>query len=156
MDKIKIEHFKRDYPNRDFPSYLTLSANQMENIRNKLCGMIGVHQVVDNLELLNMVFGSASKMEFNALDEGFKLKNVFDSRNIRHEENVFIDWYRFDDIDQIGFDDLNEYLDDLWYPGAEDITIFDSKISWILFISHNGDIFFVDFSKKVKGPALEN
>lgn len=104
----------------------------MQQIRIDLCDKMGISKSSENLELLKSVYESASKTAFNALDDGFELKKVFQSIGVGQEECVYINWYRFDDIDQMRFDDLNKYFDDFWYPSSDDISIFDSKISWVL------------------------
>lgn len=158
MDEMKIKHFKRDYQNLDFPLFFPLGTEQMQQIRRNLCEKTGISKSSGNLELLKSVYSRASKIEFNALDEGFELKKVFQSIDLEQEEYVYINWYRFDNIDQMRFDDLNKYFDDVWYPSSDDISIFDSKFSWILFISHSGDVYLVRFSgpdEKIKWGSVK-
>lgn len=59
---------------------------------------------------------------------------------ISPREHVFINWNRYDDIDEIGFNDLDMYFSDIWYPGSDDIDIFDSSFRWIISISPEGYI----------------
>jgi hypothetical protein len=49
---------------------------------------------------------------------------------------VFINWYRFDDIDEMRLPDLAEHFADVWLPMAEDPDIFDSTFTWMLSIAH--------------------
>lgn len=36
------------------------------------------------------------------------------------------------------FKDLTEHFDYIWYPGPDDIEIFDDSLSWILSVDHGG------------------
>jgi len=59
---------------------------------------------------------------------------------ISAEKKVYVNWYRYDNVDEIQFVDLTKYFDDIWYPGLDDIDIFDATFSWILSISHDGAV----------------
>lgn len=54
--------------------------------------------------------------------------------------NVFINWYRFDDIDKMSLKDLDQYFYDIWFPATDDIDIFDDTFKWIVSIFHDGII----------------
>ena len=49
---------------------------------------------------------------------------------------VFINFYEFDAIDVISLKELSRALNDIWLPGAEDIDVFDSKLSWVVQVNH--------------------
>jgi hypothetical protein len=34
------------------------------------------------------------------------------------------------------------YFSDLWYPGADDIDLFDASVSWVVAIRHDGAVSF--------------
>jgi hypothetical protein len=34
------------------------------------------------------------------------------------------------------------YWDDLWYPGSDDLAVFDESLSWALFLWHEAEAFF--------------
>jgi hypothetical protein len=76
----------------------------------------------------------------NADSDSFDLRRVFEKLQIKPLDEVFINWYRFDQMDSISFDDLAKYFDDIWYPSADDIDIVDSSLEWILQIDHDGYI----------------
>ncbi|EKO31739.1 hypothetical protein LEP1GSC179_0008 [Leptospira santarosai str. MOR084] len=40
--------------------------------------------------------------------------------------------------------DLINNFDDIWYPSVDDIDIIDMSISWILSVSHFGEIKLID------------
>lgn len=40
---------------------------------------------------------------------------------------LFVQWNRFEQIDAFQTADVACYLDDRWYPGANDIDLFDTR-----------------------------
>jgi len=76
----------------------------------------------------------------NAENEHFDLAAVAKDLGISAEKKVYVNWYRYDNVDEIQFVDLTKYFDDIWYPGPDDIDIFDATFSWILSISHDGAV----------------
>ena len=50
--------------------------------------------------------------------------------------SVYIDWGRFNDIDEMNADDFNSVFHDLWYPSSDDIEVFDKTLSWVLLVRH--------------------
>ncbi|MBY0263137.1 MAG: hypothetical protein K2Q20_12385 [Phycisphaerales bacterium] len=43
-----------------------------------------------------------------------------------------------------------KYWDDLWYPSSDDLTVFDSSLSWLLSVWHDGSATFE--SRPIKTP----
>jgi hypothetical protein len=54
--------------------------------------------------------------------------------------NAFLNWYRFDKVDELKFDDLCEVFDDLWYPSSDDLDILNPNINWVVSIEHFGQL----------------
>jgi hypothetical protein len=73
-------------------------------------------------------------------DDAFELTRVFESLSIQPKPRVFVNWYRFDQIDEMDFKELNVFFTDIWYPAADDIDIVDETLSWIVSIGHEGDV----------------
>ena len=65
---------------------------------------------------------------------------MFSKLGIKHQSHVFLNWYRFDNIDEIEVDGLNTYFADIWYPSTDDIDLFDNTFKWIVSIRHDGQI----------------
>jgi hypothetical protein len=55
-------------------------------------------------------------------------------------KKVYLNWYRFDDIDQIDLADLDRYFFDIWYPDSDDLDVFDDSADWIVSIAHHGNV----------------
>ena len=80
-----------------------------------------------------------------AEDENFSLKSLLKELDIEVKGKIFINWYRFDNVDEISLDDLSHYFDDLWYPAADAIDVFDNTFGWILSINYSGNISLLKF-----------
>jgi hypothetical protein len=65
---------------------------------------------------------------------------LLSQQSIQPEKNVFINWYRYDRIEEIGFFDLDKYFGDIWHPGPDEMDVLDSSLSWIISISPEGYI----------------
>ncbi len=141
MDAFKIELFQKENPQCEFPKVTALSAEEKTSIRQKLAHKLSVDQNTTGKELLNMlVKSSESIIDYNACNSGFTIANVFNHLKIVPKDNVYINWYQFDNIDAINFNDFNKYFDDIWFPSADDIEVFDDTCGWVLLIAHDGYI----------------
>jgi hypothetical protein len=78
--------------------------------------------------------------EMNAASKEFSLVEVLRSLGIRRNRDVFINWKRFECIDRIALEDLSRYFDDIFYPGPDDIELFDETLKWFMLVDHEGAI----------------
>ena len=115
----------------------TLTPDEAQEISTAILERLGIMEPEDYLVKIIADLGTSIE-GLNAKKEGFVLESVLGSLNVRPNEKVFINWYQFDKIDEMRFVDLNKYLDDIWYPGSDDIDILDATFSWILSIDHHG------------------
>ena len=92
----------------------------------------------DLLSFTREVCAKTRVCEVDLNSEQFELRTLFDDLRIVPESNVFLNWYRFDDVDEIAFDDLADYFEDIWYPSSDDIDILDASYRWMLSVSHGG------------------
>lgn len=146
MEKFKVKNFEKENPSVKFPWFRSLSLQEAKIISQKLSEKLRLVSQ-DNLSFTIAIDNMEISLDgFNAEDEGFQLSKVLSYLNIEPEKNVFVNWYQYDDIDEIGFDDLNNYFDAIWYSGPDDIDIFDSTFSWILSISHDGYVKHIEIS----------
>ena len=159
MESFKIEHFLKTHNGLLFPWHRSLTADETEVIQRRLLNDAKI--VSDtNTPNLDLVFYLVKKGEvhsdFNAQDKDFNLIAVLDNLEIRPQPNVFVNWYRFDKVDQIRLADLAQYFDDIWYPSSDDIDIFDEDLSWILSVSHDGELRVTYFGKRKSRTEPEN
>ena len=140
MQNIKIQHFDKTYPNTPFPWYRSLDHAEATSIRREISKRLNLKSI-DPIIMTTAIDGKGVLLEGSrADDKQFQPANLLSNLKIQPRQNVFINWSRYDVIDEIGFSDLNKYFSDIWYPGPDDIDIFDSSFRWILSISPEGYI----------------
>ena len=145
MEQTKIENFLRENPGSTFPTFVTLDRQKCKNIRSILSQKLGLGISIDNFDFTNEVAKCSAVCEGVEYDgEKFDLRKTLDSLSIVWPEIVYINWYRFDEIDQMKFVDLAQYFDDIWYPSSDDIEIFDETFCWILSITHFGQLRYLE------------
>jgi len=144
MEQIKVDNFIKEYPRNSFPNHIHLENKVCADISLSILKKLNLSSTTDGLMLVNEVdklgdicYGIISD------DEGFNLKNVLSSLGVNYSKNVYINWYRYDDIDKMKIDDLANYFDDIWYLGSDDIDIFDESLTWIISITHFGQVKFL-------------
>ncbi len=112
MEMFKIEHFKTAYPNIEFPEFYSLDDADLPRLQNRLFDKLNIKDR-DLLKLTKTLNSLASIISaVNAENEGFYLSSVFSHENIRPNEWVYLNWYRYDQVDKIRFSDLEKYFDD--------------------------------------------
>lgn len=80
----------------------------------------------------------------DAMDEGFSILNTLNGIIKNANDKLFVNWYRYDEIDIFKAGDLSTYFDDIWFPDVDDIDIFDNSLDWIVTIRHDGQVFIFD------------
>jgi len=143
MEQFKIEHFQREHPSDPFPWFRTVSLKELEEVGQSLKSLAGLPLTADTLILTKTIWEMGKPCEgINAEKENFSLQNVLQKYGIVEPDLVYLNWYRFQegDVDQFYLKGLTKYFDDIWYPGPDDIDIFDSTVSWVLSIDHDGRI----------------
>ena len=136
MDSFKIELLEKE--GKEFPFFLHLTdEDDLFNIQQILLenfNYLSIDELMEKLDTENFV------SDFNASNEAeFSLFELFKYLDIA-PVNVFINWDKFENIDEISFNDLDEYFYDLWFHSADNIDIFDETYRWLVSIRHDGVI----------------
>ncbi len=138
MQIFKTQHFKREHPDTPFPWYRTLSQPEAAAIRQEISNVLKLNSH-DPAVLVRKIEEKAVLVVSENIDSShFEILSLLSKCGIQSAQNVLINWNRYDDIDEIGLNDLNKYFSDIWYPGSDDIDIFDSSLKWFLSISPEG------------------
>jgi len=138
MEEFKISLFEKEH-NTVFPSHKTLSEDECKNLRLKIIGKYDLEQK----NMANKLFSKQNYYADEDASEDFNLIETLDKLEIHPEENVYIDWYNFERIDLMAIKDLSIFFYDVWYPVADDINIFDESLDWLIFIRHDGTIYYI-------------
>lgn len=141
MERFKIANYLREYPQGKFPEVTSLEKDAALRLADKLKAIMGISKAARPIEMTRLMDQLGLAVEgVQAGQSDFSVRNVLSSQDIRPDESVFINWHQYDEIDQIGLSDLEEYFAYIWYPSADDIDIFDSSCAWVLSVSHDGEI----------------
>ncbi len=146
MNDYKIEDFHRDHSGQPFPSFQKVEL--LEGL--KFCAIyakeVGLPKDTDPLIVLKHIAERATFIGHLNLQD-FDLATLLraQSIDISFNQSVYVDWRHFDDIDQMLLSDMSQFFFDIWY--GEDISLFDSTLSWMMFIFHYKAITFVKFKK---------
>ncbi|AWG24524.1 hypothetical protein [Flavobacterium kingsejongi] len=138
MEEFKISIFEEEH-SHSFPPYKTLSHQECENLQIKLARKY-------NIVKKNIVYELFTKQKYYSSTDASENFNLIDTLNrlwITSLNNVYIDWYGFQRIDLINIQDLSNFFYDIWYPVADDINIFDESLDWLIFIRHDGAIYYL-------------
>lgn len=124
-----------------------LPASEVHTLWSRLCDRLGLNRTVDGLTLMKELHKRRRVIDgCNAHVEGFDLLSCFARVGVMPVERVYLNWYRFDRVDEVRFDLLRRCLDDFHYPASDDLDIFDDRLTWIMMIDHEGYLAFVDLT----------
>jgi hypothetical protein len=139
MEEFKREHFKATY-GMPFPAVRTLSPAEASEVARRLRTLLNLRPDSSPLQLVCALDELEETItDVNAEDSNFALDTIL-WKSVAPEAKVMINWYRFDEIDEVDFDDLVAFFNNFWYPGADDIDVFDASLSWIISVRHDGTI----------------
>ena len=76
----------------------------------------------------------------NAEDDQFDLRKVLDELGFVLSEVTYLNWNRFDDIDEISTSELLNHFSDIWYPATDDLEMIDAQMQWVIAVHHSGTV----------------
>jgi hypothetical protein len=139
MEAFKIENFEREHGPGTFIPYRHLSKEEADHLFRSLKRRLGLPDDSDGLRAVKIVRERSTWLKnANAGSEGFDLGRLFEDLKFDVSDTVYLNWYRFDEIDELRTRDLFNTFGDLWYPSSDDLDIFDSSMDWLLSIEHSG------------------
>lgn len=137
MEAFKLVNFKNEY-NTNMPIVRSIEGSECEAV----CRSLFRNWHVNTLE----EFFKKEEQEFvllddiHAEDDDLDWNKVFNRIGIPVPNEVFINFERFNNIDVFLFKDFCKYFDDIWYPAADDIEVFDTSFNWIVSVKHYGAV----------------
>lgn len=140
MEDFKLRIFERENGGRPFPEHRRLGPGEAERWRHALAEKAGARDL-RGARLLGILFGRSRPIEgANADSEGFDLAALAPSLGLVPEREVYLNWDDFATIDRVRFADLAEHFPYFWYPGPDDVWIFDGSLRWVLLVDHGGHL----------------
>lgn len=141
MNTFKVENFKRENPKMDFPWYETLDITSLDTLKEKVSSALSLSKEFNFDELIALLRSFETfERDINASDADFNMLKLLESKNIKPNDTIYVNWYRFDEVDRMKVKELSKYFSDIWYPSSDDIEIFDDSYSWFTSISHSGEV----------------
>ncbi len=146
MEFFKVDHFVRENPGIPFPRYDSLSQHECEDIRRQVTKKLRLPDEVKDVVLVSRLAEVQKASGYvNAEDSEFDLQDVVSLIGVEPENALLVNWRCFDDIDRFTLSDLAKFFNDIWYPASDDIDVFDSTLSWIISVTHDGHVQYVTF-----------
>jgi hypothetical protein len=141
MEKIKIDNFVKEYPGCHFPEFTSLDKDNCTAIYEKISKKLGLATTSDGLALVKTIDARQKTCPTaEGIGEQFSFTSLLTTYGLKGADNVYVNWYRYDRIDKLKFSDLDKYFLDIWYPGVDDMDVFDDTLDWIISVSHDSKI----------------
>lgn len=141
MDAFKIENYERDHGVGSFFPFRHVAPDEARSIEAEIKRKLGLPAVTSASDLVKIIFEKSFHInEVNAEGAHFQIDKILRELNFSVSENIFLNWYQFDDIDEIKASDVFSNLSDIWYPSADDLDLIDSRMRWMLLIHHSGTV----------------
>lgn len=140
MKRFKIDNFLRTHPNDSFPWFEELESNQVIEVRVSLAKRLGLSNWINNGSFRKFPFASLNVCpDVDAERDDFDLRSLIDRLHIESLSVVFV-YYIGEGIERMQLDQMSHYWSDIWYPGSDDVMIFDETFSWLILVNHEGQV----------------
>jgi hypothetical protein len=141
VQDYKLANFKKLNPSEDFPVFRRVGSEESRQLAARLAQRLRLPVPFDPLKLVRRVQSCLTTVPgVSSLSEDFRLSQVLWQFRLPAPECVFVNWYQFDDVDEIRFDELDSHFADVWYPSSDDIEVFDASLTWLIAIAHDGSV----------------
>lgn len=141
MDTFKIDLFREAHPGTSFPAFETLREDACRRIREAIAERVGVPGNADPILLLRRIGEVITPVPGGDPEApDFNLRSTLEQAGIHAQGTIFINWYRFDQIDKMKLEDLSHYFDDIGGTSADDFEVFDETLDWIARVTHYGTV----------------
>lgn len=146
MEAFKVVLFEQAYAG-SFPAYRSLAPAEGQALQARLASRFGLPALAASSATAfaaALIARQTYYPEVNA-QQGFALLPLFTALSITPQPELFLNWAnwaKFEGLDVFQTSDVARYFDDLWYPGADDLDLFDASLDWVVSIGHDGAISF--------------
>lgn len=128
--------FLEKNPDKPFLVYKKIIGRRASITFETLCSNFDVEAFKENIDAINQV---VSKGKFlKVIDEStFSLNEYFEHIPTKIPDTVFLNYGDMSEFYEVSTESLNFFFDDVYFPGADDIEIFDASCSWLFSINHD-------------------
>ena len=137
MEAFKIALFKQEHAG-PFPAYRSLPPAEGRALQACLARQFGLTASGTAGEFERALASRQTYHQEANAEQDFALLLTLTALSIAPLPELFINWARFEEVDAFQTADVARYFNDLWYPIADDIDLFDASFSWLVSIRHDG------------------
>lgn len=136
MNELKIANFRTAHPNTNFPVVRNLPSTECGSLKAALATKLDLPPSSSGLDVLRALESAGKAIAgVHPSEDGFSPASLLRERQ-SGATSIYINWNRFNDVDEMDSTDFDSFFHDLWYPSSDDIEIFDRSLSWVLLIRH--------------------
>jgi hypothetical protein len=142
MDALKLRHFEAAHPGLAL-SVRPAGAQQVAALRAVLLARLRLPVDTDGLSLVRAIQSRSLPLPLlDAATPGFDLGRVLvdqlDGGDL--DQDVLLNWHRFEQLDLIRGTELASCFADVWYPSVDDLDVVALDARWVLSIGHHGGV----------------
>jgi len=124
-----------------FPNYRVLSEEEARGTQANFALNLGLDRSADALAINLECFRRSSLIgSVHEDQQTLDLVRELSKFSIVPPANVLVDWSQFNPVFEMLVEDASRTFFYLWYPGADDLAVFDASGTWMLLILHYGDV----------------
>jgi hypothetical protein len=140
MESFKIANFEKVDTGIAFPRFRSLSRQECNTLRARLIRLLNLKNA-DYSSIFNALSHEAATLgAICADDQQFDLRSALGEAGLSPPSQVFLNWGKLDNVDQMSLSDFAKYFSDIWYPAIDDLEVFDDGVTWCCIISHDGAV----------------
>lgn len=141
MHSSKIENYERDHGLGTFVLFRKITVEETNCFRIHLKKILSLPQEISPKDLVNVISKRSYLLQgFNAEDTEFDLYKLFAKLHLLFPEKIYLNWYQFEELDEISTVDLVNKFHDIWYPSSDDLDLVDPQAQWVISIHHTGAV----------------
>jgi len=88
----------------------------------------------------------------NATADDFGVPEVWKRTAITAGDEVLLSFDAMQTVLQMRRVDVERWFDYIWYPTSDDLYLFDSTMSWLLYVHHDGHLYVVRRDERGEPP----
>lgn len=142
MEAFKIALFEQEYV-YSFPSYRSLPLSEAQALQARIASRFGLKASRAPTEFASALASRQTYSHGVNAEDNFSLLPMLTALGITPLPELFINWGRFEELDTFQTADVARYFNNLWYPVADDIDLFDASVNWVVSIRHDGVVSFI-------------
>ena len=139
MEAVKIVLFEQEHAG-PFPPYRPLPPAEGRALQARLARRFGLTASHAAGEFARALSSRQTYYPEANAEQDFALLTTLTALGVAPGPELFTNWARFEEVDAFQTADVARYFDDLWYPVADDIDLFDASLSWLVSFRHDGVI----------------